>query len=57
MPYKDLVIINNEKISKGKNGFYCSDIDVKSIPEGLSRYNEIYYIARSLKKQPKIPSA
>lgn len=51
MFYKDLVIINNEKILKEKDGFYCNNIDIKSIPEGLSKYNEVYYIARSFKKK------
>ena len=51
MSYNDLVVINNEKISKEKDGFYCDNLDVKSIPEGLSEYKNVYYIARSLKKK------
>ena len=51
MSYNDLVVINNEKISKQKDGFYCDNLDVKSIPEGLSEYKNVYYIARSLKKK------
>ena len=51
MSYNDLVVINNEKISKEKDGFYCDNLDVKSIPEGLSEYKNIHYIARSLKKK------
>ena len=47
MSYNDLVVINNEKISKQKDGFYCDNLDVKSIPEGLSEYKNVYYIARS----------
>ena len=37
MSYNDLVIINNEKISNEKNNFYCDNIDIKSIPENLSK--------------------
>ena len=31
--------------------FYCARYDEKSIPEGLSKYNEIYYVAKSLDKK------
>ena len=33
---KKLVIINNEKIFEKNNSFYCDNVDIKSIPEGLS---------------------
>ena len=42
---KKLVIINNEKISKEKNGFYCDNVDMKSIPEGLSENLKVSVIA------------
>ena len=32
-----LVIISNEKISQDQSGFYCDNIDMKSIPEGLDQ--------------------
>ena len=41
-----IVIINNEKISAGKNGFYCDNIDMKSIPEGLALNRNVMLIAR-----------
>ena len=46
---KKIVIINNEKISKNENGFYCDNIDMKSIPEGLSKNREVLLIARKSK--------
>ena len=51
MKKKPLVIIGNEKVSKNDSNFYCDQYDEKSIPEGLSKYNEIYYIAKSLNKK------
>ena len=51
MEKKPLVIIGNEKVFKGNSSFYCDQYDEKSIPEGLSKFNEIYYVARSLNKQ------
>ena len=47
MPYKNLVIINNEKISKEKNSFFCDNIDIKSLPENLNKYFDVTLIARS----------
>ena len=49
MSYKDLVIINNEKISKEKNSFYCDNIDIKSIPEDLSKNFNVTVITRNSK--------
>ena len=49
MSDKNLVIINNEKISNEKNYFYCDNIDIKSIPEGLSKNFTITLIARDSK--------
>ena len=46
---KDLVIINNEKISKEKTNFYCDNIDVKSIPEDLDKKFSVTLIARNSK--------
>ena len=46
-----LFIITNESISLDKdNKFYCDNIDLKSIPEELSKYAEIILIARYSKK-------
>ena len=46
-----LTIINNEKIFKQDNEFYCNNLDLKIIPEGLSNYHHVYYIARSSNKR------
>ena len=43
---KNLVIINNEKVSETENKFYCDNIDMKSIPEGLSDNLEVLFIGR-----------
>ncbi len=49
MPYKNLVIINNEKIFKENNSFYCDNIDLKTIPENLNKNFNVTLIARSSK--------
>ena len=49
MAYKDLVIINNEKISSELNNFYCDNIDIKTIPEDLNKNFNINLIARKSK--------
>ena len=43
---KTLVIISNEKTSKNKNEFYCDNIDMKSISEGLSENFNVLILAR-----------
>ena len=43
---KKLVIINKEKIFEKDNNFYCDNVDMKSIPEGLSKNFEALVIAR-----------
>jgi len=48
---KNLVILNNEKIFSEENSFYCDDMDIKSIPEGLAELNNVYYISRRLQKK------
>ena len=47
MSYKDLVIINNEKISNGNNSFYCDNVDIKTIPENLNKNFDVILIARN----------
>jgi len=49
MSQKNLVIINNEKISKEENTFYCDNVDMKSIPEELNKNFDVTIIARSSK--------
>ena len=43
---KTLIIINNEKISENKNEFYCDNVDIKSIPEGLSENFNVLILGR-----------
>ena len=51
MLYKDLIIINNEKIFIENNNFYCDNLDLKILPEGLNDYYKVQYIVRSSKKK------
>ena len=46
---KKLVLINNEKVYEENNKFYCENIDIKSIPEGLSKNFELHTIVRKSK--------
>ena len=46
-----LVIINNEKIFKEDNNFFCDNLDLKVLPEGLNNYHQVYYIVRDSKKR------
>ena len=43
---KKLIIVSNEKVSIFENKFYCDNIDMKSIPEGLSDNLEVLFIGR-----------
>ena len=49
MSNKTFTIIDNEKIFKENNTFYCDNIDAKSISEGLSDIRKTYVIARRSK--------
>jgi len=46
-----MIIINNEKVYKENNEFYCDNFDMKATPEGLSNYCNVQFIARSSKKK------
>ena len=48
---KKLVIINKEKISKSGNSFYCDNVDLKSIPEGLNKNLKVAVMARKSNNQ------
>ena len=37
-----LVIINNEKIFKDNDSYYCDNLDLKVLPEGLNNYNKVH---------------
>ena len=43
---KKLIIISNEKVSTSTEKIYCDNIDMKSIPEGLSKNYEVLMISR-----------
>ena len=47
MSDKNLIIINNEKIFREENNYYCDNIDLKILPEELSKYHKVQYIVRS----------
>ena len=51
MLFKELVIINNEKIFKENETFYCDNLDLKIIPEGLNDLHKVQYIVRSSNKK------
>lgn len=51
MSSKLLFIINNEKISKEGNNFYCDNIDIKSIPEYLNKNFDVSILARSSREK------
>ena len=46
---KTLYVISNEKIFKSSDNFFCDNIDMRSTPEGLSKYFEIKIISRKSK--------
>ena len=48
---KNLIIINNEKIFKENNNFYCDNAALKFLPEGLNYYYQVKYIVRSSNKK------
>ena len=51
MDYKDLIIINNEKIFVEDDSFYCENLDLKILPEGLNKDYQVQYIVRSTNKK------
>ena len=46
-----LVIINNEKVFKENGSFYCDNLDLKVLPEGLNNYHQVKYIVRKSNKK------
>ena len=45
----NLVVLNNEKVSKNNNKFYCRNFNFKILPEGLNKFFNVQYIARKSK--------
>ena len=46
---KKLIIINNEKVFSDADGFYCDNIEMKTIPEGLGNHFDVFSILRKSK--------
>ena len=46
-----LIIINNEKIFREGDNYYCDNLDLKILPEELSNYHQLRYIVRSSNKK------
>jgi len=44
MSYNNLVIVNNEKVFKENNSFYCDNLDLKIIPEELKLWDTVVAI-------------
>ena len=42
----NLVVLNNDKVSKENNNFYTRNYNLKILPEGLDRYFKVEFIAR-----------
>jgi len=51
MSHKNLIIINNEKIFSENDNFYCDNLDLKILPEGLNDYFQVQYIVRNSNKK------
>ena len=51
MKSKTLIVLANEKVCEYDKNFYCERHDEKSIPEGLSKYNNTYYLVRNSNKK------
>jgi len=49
MQNKNIIIISNESVSEESNNYFCDNLDIKSIPEGLSHSFNISLIARKSK--------
>ena len=47
MHKKKIFIISNESISEDSNSFFCDNLDMKSIPEGLNETLEVNLLART----------
>ena len=45
----NLVVLNNEKVSKENGKFFSRNYNFKILPEGLNRYFKVKYIVRKSK--------
>ena len=46
MGNKEIYIISNESIQEDSKNYYCDNLDLKSIPEGLNNAFKVNVIAR-----------
>ena len=46
---ENLVVLNNEKVSKKDGKFFSRNYNFKILPEGLNRYFNVEYIVRKSK--------
>ena len=51
MNKQNLIILNNEKVFKDGDGFFCENLDLKIVPEGLNNFFNVKFIVRSSKKK------
>lgn len=51
MNKKNLIILNNEKIYNDGQNFFCDNLDLKVVPEGLNNFFNVKFIARKAKKK------
>ena len=43
---ENLIVLNNEKVSKHNGKFFSRNYNFKILPEGLNRYFKVEYIVR-----------
>ena len=46
---KKLIILNNEKVFKLNNDFFCENLDLKVVPEELNKFFDVEYLVRNSK--------
>ena len=56
MDYNELIVLNNEKVSKNNNEYYCRNYNFKILPEGLNNFFKVTYLVRksNLKENHKL---
>ena len=51
MNKENLVIINNEKVFSDNGNFFCENLDLKVVPEGLNNFFNVRFIVRKSNKK------
>jgi len=51
MNKENLVIINNEKVFSDNENFFCENLDLKVVPEGLNNFFNVRFIVRKSNKK------